>query len=229
MDNIFKAISFSKYKEIVPQFSKPIESIIGEISRARIKFLVDNNYLAFNEANFTTVKVYGFSNEFLAKNVDIFVKAPEKYSIDSLDAVAALKADISKNAKCEFIRAVKRKDLSPAIDLVSLIRPYLLSGEVSVRDVSPRLLVQIVTKASENDRELLGRRAILSSVLNDEDIKIVLNAMGGDYRKLVSRNSKTSTIGYSTNNMRIVNYLVGIGLLKNPTRTGDYIVVEKNI
>ncbi|MBO7436798.1 MAG: hypothetical protein J6T97_03155 [Bacteroidaceae bacterium] len=222
-------ISFSKYKEIVPQFSKPIESIIGEISRARIKFLVDNNYLAFNEANFTTVKVYGFSNEFLAKNVDIFVKAPEKYSIDSLDAVAALKADISKNAKCEFIRAVKRKDLSPAIDLVSLIRPYLLSGEVSVRDVSPRLLVQIVTKASENDRELLGRRAILSSVLNDEDIKIVLNAMGGDYRKLISRNSKTSTIGYSTNNMRIVNYLVGIGLLKNPTRTGDYIVVEKNI
>ena len=220
-------VGMSKYKEMVPLFNIPFESIDGDISRNRIKYLVDSNYLAFNKANFNTVKEYGFSGEFLTKNVDAFDEAPEKYTIDSLDAIAVLNAEISKSAKCEFVRAIRSKDLSPTIDLVSLIRPFLLSGEVSGKDVSPRLLVQIATKAPDNDIELLGRRAILSSVLNDEEIKTVLYAMGGDYRRLVSKNSKTSTIPYNYNNIRIVKYLTGVGILKDFSRTGDSIVVEK--
>ena len=113
------------------------------------------------------------------------------------------------------------------MDLISLIRPFLISGDISARDISPRLLVIIITKAQENDKVVLGRKAILSSVLNEEETKVVLSAMGGDYKKLVNKSSKTSSISYSTNNMKIVNHLVRIGLLKGVTRAGNSIVVEK--
>ena len=219
-------ISMPKYKELVPLLGVKF-SIPNKIQRSRIKYLVDNNYLEFNEANFDTIKQYGYSEAFLAKNVAEFIKAPDKYAIDSLDAVAALKGAISNSTKCEFIRAIKRKNLAPIMDLISLIRPFLISGDISARDISPRLLVIIITKAQENDKVVLGRKAILSSVLNEEETKVVLSAMGGDYKKLVNKSSKTSSISYSTNNMKIVNHLVRIGLLKGVTRAGNSIVVEK--
>ena len=222
-------ISISKFKEIVPLFGTPFSSIPNTIHRSKIKYLVDNNYLVFNEANFSTIKEYGYSGEFLSNNVADFIKAPEKYAIDSLDAVAALKGSISRSTKSEFIRAIRAKDLAPMMDLISLIRPFVISGEVSARDVSSRLLVNIVTKAQENGKVILGRKAVLSSVLNEEETKAVLSAMGGDYKKLVSRSSKTSSISYSTNNMKIVNHLVRIGLLKGYSKVGDHIVVEKTV
>ena len=220
-------ISFSKYKELVSLFKIPFNSIANTIHRSRIKYLVDNNYLVFNETNFVTIKQYSYSGSFLANNVTEFIKDPDKYPIDSLDAVAVLKGDISKRAKCEFIRAIKDKDLTPTVELASLIRPFLISEGVSVRDISSRLLVTIVNIAHGNDKVVLGRKAVLSSVLNDEETTAVLFAMGGDYKKLVSKNSKTSSISYSTNNIKIVNNLVGIGLLNGATKVGDRIVVEK--
>lgn len=222
-------ISIPKYKELVPLFGVPFSSIPNAITKSRIKYLVDNNYLVFNEANFDTLKQYSYTGAFLVNNVAEFIRAPEKFAIDNLDAVAVLKGAISKSAKCEFIRAIRDKDLAPSIDLSSLIRPFLISGEVSVRDVSSRLLVNIVTKAQGNDKVVLGRKAVLSSYLDEEETKAVLSAMGGDYKKLVSRSSKTSSISYSTNNMKIVNHLVRIGLLKGVTRAGNSIVVEKMV
>lgn len=140
-----------------------------------------------------------------------------------------MKADIPNRTKCDFIKSVRNKDLAPTIELASLIRPILLSGEVSVKDVSPRLLVLIIAKAPEDERETLGGRAILSTAFNNEVIKMVLNAMGGDYKKLVNNKSKTSTISYSFYSIRIVNYLANVGLLKDSVRKGNYIVVEKMV
>lgn len=220
-------VSISKYKELVPLFGVPFSNVPNKIHRSRIKYLVDNNYLAFNEANFNTIKEYNYTGAFLANNIVEFTKDPEKYTIDSLDAVAVLKGDSSIRAKCEFIRAIRDKDLAPTIDLASLIRPFLTSGEVSVRDISSRLLVVIVTKSQENDKVVLGRKSVLSSLLNKEETKTVLSAMGGEYKKLLNKSSKNSSISYSTNNMKIVNHLVRIGLLKGASRAGKIIIVEK--
>lgn len=221
-------IKQSEYERTVALFTTPFKEILNPIYPARIKVLIENNYLEFNEINYRAVKdkYPAFSSMFLAKNVTEFLKSPENYSVSNGDAIASLKAIETKKSKCDFIRAIARSELIPDSELVSLVYPLVDSGDIRVSELGIRLLTGIIAYAPESKRISLGRRSITSIPYQKDDITAILMAMGGEFRRLTS-DSTFSTIGYSFDAMRVINELVKNEYLKGYEKRSGKIIVNK--
>lgn len=217
------------YGYLAKLFSAPFEDIVNHISLERMKILVENDLLEFNENNFKTIKEQysELSGLFLAKNVSVYLLSPDKYSIGTSDAVASLGAMETKKAMCDFIRAIVKSDISPNVELIKTIYPLVLSGDLKVSELNVHLLAGIIAEAPDEMRITLGRRAITTIPFRKEDVTSILQAMGGEYRRLTS-NSASSTISYSRDAMIVVNELVINGYIKDREKRDGKIIVLKN-
>lgn len=218
----------TKYEELVPLFTTPFNEVQNNIFPARLKFLVDRNLLAFNPDNFRHIKesTIALSGTFVSQNVDKFMLTPTEYKINNSDAVSALNAISTKKAKCEFIRSISEADFTPESDLGSIVRGFLVDGDLKVGDVGFRLLVSVISTSDNDVKLMMGRRAILSLPYNHENTTALLNAMGGVYKRLTS-DSSSSTIPYSRDSIMIINELVENGYVKGCEKKGDKIIVHK--
>jgi len=218
----------SKYEELVPLFSTPFRKVLNPVFPARMKFLVCNNFLVFNEENYKFVKERypALSSIFLAKNVSEYMLSPDKFSVCNADAVAALKAMDTKKSKCDFIRAIASENFTPDSELISAAKPFLLNGELKASEIGFRLLNAIIANADTDDRIKLGRRAILSLPYDKDKTTALLKSMGNEYQRLVS-DSAVSTIPYSRDAILIVNELVKNGYFKESEKKGSTIVIQK--
>lgn len=218
----------SKYEELVPLFTTPFEQILNPISTWRMEFLVENNLLAFND------KIYKFikdnypvlSSAFLSRNVDKFMLSPNMYCINSADVVASLKTMNVKKAQCDFIRSIANADFVPESELVSLVRPFLINGDLKVGEIGFRLLICIMSTSDSDIRVLLGRRAILSLPYDKDNTTALLKSMGNEYRRLIS-DSSTSTISYNRDAILVANALVKNGYIESYEKRGSKIVINK--
>ena len=217
----------TKYEELVPLFTTPFKNIEKRIQPARMRFILENNLLVFNEENYTVVREeYGLSKLFLVNNIGTFLMAPEKYHIDSDDAVAALEALNTKKAKCAFIRSIKGNNLLPNSELTDLISPYVINGDLKVDDISFALLNAIISQAPADKRVPLGRKALLTLELDNRETADLLLAIGGEFKRLTT-NTVTSSITYSRDAVLIINHLVDTGFVKGYEKKEDKLVVTK--
>lgn len=218
----------SKYEELVPLFTTPFRKVLNPVFPARMKFLVCNNFLVFNEENYKFVKERypALSSIFLAKNVGEYMLSPDKYSVSNADAVAALKAMDTKKSKCDFIRAIANENFTPDSEMISAAKPFLVNGELKASEIGFRLLNAIIANADTGDRIKLGRRAILSLPYDQDKTTALLKSMGNEYQRLVS-DSAVSTIPYSRDAILIVNELVKNGYFKESEKKGSTIVIQK--
>lgn len=222
------AIKLSHYRELVALFSTPFKEVVNAIQPARMKILIENDFLEFNEENYKTIKNHypSLSSLFLSKNVKAFFQSSAKIDIDCSDAVASLKAIETKKGKCDFIRAIADSEFAPNAELISLVSPLVTNGDIKVSELSIPLLIGIISNSTDEMRIGLGRRAITSIPFKKETVSGVLQAMGGDFRRLNS-DSMTSSISYSRDAMQVINCLVINGFVKSYERKGDKIIVSK--
>ena len=215
------------YKKLVHLFSTPITSIPFTVQATRMRFLVENNILAFNEENYKIVRQkYSLSTQFIVNNLDKYLSAPLKYEIDKSDALAVLKALPSKKAKCGFIRSIKDIDINVDEELASQIRPFVLSGELKTEDISSPLLLSVISGASGTQRIALGRRAILTIPYTRQGTTNILNAMGNEYKRFTT-DSSSSTISQSRDAIIICNQLVRSGFIKSYEKKNNKLIITK--
>lgn len=221
-------VKYSKYEELVPLFTTPFEQILNSISPRRMEFLIENNLLMFNDKNYTYIKddYSALSSVFLSKNVDKFMLSPDKYSINNANAVAALKTMDIKKSQCDFIRSIAGVDFVPESELVALVRPFLINGDLKVGEIGFRLLISVISTSDHDIRVLLGRRAILSLPYDKNNATALLKSMGYEYRRLIS-DSSTSTIPYSRNAILVANALVKNGYIVSYERRESKLVITK--
>lgn len=218
----------SKYEELVPLFTTPFQKVLNPVFPARMNFLVNNNFLVFSEENYKFVKERypALSSTFLAKNVCEYMLSPDKYSVSNADAVAALKAIETKKSKCDFIRAIANEGFYPDSELISVVKPFLMNGDLKASEIGFRLLNAIIANDDTEDRIKLGRRAILSLPYDKDKTTALLKSMGDEYQRLTS-DSSVSTIPYSRDAILIVNELVKNGHFKDCEKKGSTIVIQK--
>lgn len=220
-------IEMSTYKKLVPLFDVPFEKVGRIILPARMKVLIENDFLQFNEGTFKTVKEhYSFSSLFLSRNISTFLKNPRGYAVDNTDIVAAMRTLDSKAAKCAFTRAIIDNNFTPDEVLAGMVHPLFAAGDLKATEINFPLLLQIIARAPEGTRAPLGRRAILALPYSEENVTRLLKAMGGEYKRLTSETAKSS-VTYSQDAIRIVNYLESKGFLKGYERKGEKISVAK--
>lgn len=219
----------SKYEELVPLFTTPFEQILNPVSPRRMEFLIENNLLVFDDKNYKFIKdnYHVLSSAFLSKNVDKFMLSPDKYSINNADAVAALKTMNIKKSQCDFIRSIADADFVPESELVSLVRPFLINGDLKVGEIGFHLLISVISTSDPDLRVPLGRRAILSLPYNKDNTTALLKSMGNEYRRLIS-DSSTSTIPYSRDAILVANALVKRGYVENYEKRDSKIIIIKN-
>lgn len=233
-DNLGRLVVFSndvnksKYEELVPLFTTPFEQILNPVSPKRMEFLIKNNLLMFNDKNYKFIKdnYPVLSSAFLSKNVDKFMLSPNLYSINNADAVAALKTMNVKKSQCDFIKSIADVDFVPESELVSLVRPLLINGDLKVGEIGFRLLISIMSTSDSDIRVLLGRRAILSLPYDKDNTTALLKSMGNEYRRLIS-DSSTSTISYSRDAILVANVLVKNGYIESYEKRDSKIVIIK--
>ena len=215
------------YKKLVPFFSAPFTSIPSLIQPARMRILLEKNLLAFNEENYRIVRRrYSLSGQFIVSNLDTFLSAPLKYEIDKTDVIAVWRALPSKKAQCDFIRAIKDIDIVPDAELASLIRPYVVSRDLKSNELGNKLLLAVIIGAPNNQRIMIGRRAIVSLPYTEEMTTSILIAMGNEFNRITTDTS-TSTIHYSRDAIYICNELVRLGYIKACEKRGDKILITK--
>ena len=233
-DNLCRLVVFSndvnksKYEELVPLFTTPFEQILNPVSLRRMEFLIENNLLMFNDKNYKFIKdnYPVLSSAFLSMNVDKFMLSPNMYCINSADVVASLKTMNVKKAQCDFIRSIANADFVPESELVSLVRPFLINGDLKVGEIGFRLLICIMSTSDSDIRVLLGRRAILSLPYDKDNTTALLKSMGNEYRRLIS-DSSTSTISYNRDAILVANALVKNGYIESYEKRGSKIVINK--
>ena len=218
----------SKYEELVPLFTTPFQKVLNPIFHARMKFLVGNNFLVFTEENYKFIKEQypDLSSIFLAKNVSEYMLSPDKYSVGNADAVAVMKAMVTKKSKCDFIRTIASEDFNPDNELISTVKPFLENGDLKASEIGFRLLNAIIANVKTDERIKLGRRAILSIPYDKDKTTALFKSMGNEYQRLVS-DSTVSTIPYSRDAILIVNGLVKNGYFKDSEKKGSTIVIQK--
>ena len=218
----------SKYEELVPLFTKPFKEILNPVFPVRMKFIVGNNYLEFNEDNYRIIKEEypTLSSIFLAKNVGEYMRSPDKYRVSNTDAVVALKAIDTKKSKCDFIRTIANEDFYPDAELISTVKPFLINGDLKADEIGFRLLNAIISSPDTDGRIKLGRRAILSLPYDKDKTTTLLKSMGDEYQRLAS-DSAVSTISYNRDAILIVNELVKNGYIKGSEKKGTRIVIQK--
>lgn len=221
------ALKLSKYKELVNCFRTPFETVDNTIQNARMRYLVENNMLVFNEDNYKIVRnKYNLSSIFLVNNLNTFLETPEKYPIDGVDAVAAINSLKTKKAKCAFVRAIKEQAFGPTPDYISLVSPLVVNGDLKASDMNIRVLTNVLNQVSSAKRLLLGKKILLSLELAKEDLSEVLKAIGGEYKRLTS-DTTVSTISYNRDSVMILNRLVKEGYIKGYEKKNDKLLVKK--
>lgn len=220
-------LKLSKYKELVPFFNKPFDTVDKKIQTARMRYLVENKMITFNEENYKIVcKEYNLSNIFLVNNLDVFLSSPDKYTINSSDAVAAINSLGTKKAKCDFVRAIKNNVFIPTTDFISLIRLLIINGDIKVDEVSVQVLILVIAHAPIEIRLSLGRKAIMSLNLQKEEIMELLKAIGGEYKRLTT-GTTISTLSNNRDSVMIINRLEKKGYIKGYEKKGDKLIVKK--
>jgi len=221
-------VKVSKYEELVPLFTTPFESIPFRINPRRMKVLVEKKLLAFNPQNceFLINHYPSQYTQFLVNNLDVFVKHPEISHINKSDAWAAIQSLSTKKAKIDFIRAIKEQDITFDSSFIAIAREFVEDGELRVTEIGRQLLLSVIADSSPATRETIGRRAILSMDYDVDSVTEVLNAMGGEYRRLTS-DSATSTLTYSLDAIKICNDLVAKGYIIGYEKKNNKIIIHK--
>ena len=187
----------------------------------------ENFSLDSSEDNYKIVRnKYNLSSIFLVNNLNTFLETPEKYPIDSVDAVAAINSLKTKKAKCAFVRAIKEQAFGPTPDYISLVSPLVVNGDLKASDMNIRVLTNVLNQVSSDKRLLLGKKILLSLELVKEDLSEVLKAIGGEYKRLTS-DTTVSTISYNRDSVMILNRLVKEGYIKGYEKKNDKLLVKK--
>lgn len=220
-------IKISDYKKLVLLFSAPITSIPSLIQPARMKILLENNLLAFSKENYQIIREhYSLSNQFIVNNLETFLANPALYDIDNTDIHAVWNALPTKKSKCDFIRAIKDIDVIPDTDLASKIRPFVVSSDLKTNELGRNLLLAIISGAPDEQRIIIGRRAIVSLPYTRELTTLILRAMGNEFKRLTTETS-TSTITYSRDAIYVCNELVRLGYIKACEKKENKILITK--
>lgn len=221
-------VKITKYSELAPLFTTPFSRIPFQIQLQRMKVLVEKGTLVFNPENYKSLLNHypSLHTHFLLNNLDSFVLHPEDYPINKSDALAAIQSIPTKKAKIEFIRAIKVQDLVFDATFVAIARKYIEDGDLKVTEIGHQLLLSVISDAPEATRETIGRRVILALDFDVAVITDVLNAIGGEYRRLTTYTEK-STISYSLDAIKICNYLVANSYLAGCEKKNSKIVIYK--
>lgn len=217
-----------KYKEIVSLFAVPLDSIPLLIRPFRMKVLVENKLLAFTTENYSVLINHypSLSAKFLLNNINDFIRHPDGYSINKSDALTAINSLPTKKAKLGFIRAIKVLDFVFDPEFVAIVRKFIEVGDLKVAEIGHQLLLSVIADATDALRVTIGRRAILSLDYKHDVVTDVLNAMGGEYRRLFS-DTKMSSITYSLDAMRICNDLVSKKYIADCEKKNGRIIIYK--
>ena len=220
-------INDAKFEELIPFFNAPFSEIPGGMRGNRVRFLIEKGYLAFNSLTFKTVKdEYKLSSLFLKKNINAYLSNPDEFVLNNSDIVIAIKSQETKKGKCDFIRAIRNNAFEPDDELVHIITPFLLRGDIKVIDINFSLLLRILYSASKDVKKTLGKNAIIKLPYSKEKMTLLLHSIGGELKRLTS-DSKQSSVTYSKEAMQIMNYLVANGYIKGVEKIKGKIVVAK--
>lgn len=221
-------VKVAKYADLVPLFTLPFVSIPFQIQSQRMKVLVEKKLLAFNSENYKTLINHypSLCSQFLLNNLGVFVQHPENFPISKSDAFAAIQSLSTKKAKLDFIRAIKVQDIACDPTFASVVREFIEDGDLKVTEIGHQLLLSVIADAPASTRISIGRRAILSIDYDQSLVTNVLNAMGGEYRRLTT-DSTTSTITYSLDAIKICNNLVTKGYIAGCEKKNSKIIIYK--
>lgn len=224
-------VKLSKYVELVSLFTAPFDRIPFKIHFPRMKVLVEKKLLVFSQQNYNFLFNHypSLCTAFFMNNLDVFIKHPDtSYSVNKNDALMAINSLSTKKAKLDFIRAIKTHEIVHTPDFVSIARGFIEDGDLKVTDINHQLLLSVIADAPASTRVTIGRRAIISLDYDRKIISDILNAIGGDYRRLTTATAM-STIAYSMDSIKICNKLVSNGYIAACEKKDKDIIIRKKI
>ncbi len=224
-------IDMSYYKDLVPLFEIPFDDISGCIlSNERMLYLISQKYIGLNIQNYETIKrdyphMIGY---FLISQIQDYLNNPNLYRVDSVVYNKIFIEIDTKKGRCDYIRAMREDDsLELSKQACLTVHGYIKSGLIRVIDLNVRNIINIIRfEQDEKDRVNLARMVVSTLPLKHADVKSILDAIGGQYRRINSP-TNISRISYDYSSIRIVRHLKELDFITDYSVRGGVITILK--
>lgn len=198
IDELFVALfsdnnlSFEVYSSLVPQFGTKISDINTSIESQRLKVLIGNNSIEYNEGNIATIN-QNFSSEifgdFLTNNFDAYIDDVEnEITLDNMTALHLLRSTLTIDDKIWLLnnKVSAIADDNQGADLANEICYYYAESGIN-SDSNVELILIALSRTDDWFVKITIINSINSSLgYQKERVVNMMTALGGGYLKLNS-------------------------------------------
>lgn len=216
------------YKSICKAFDNVFDGIkgINQLEQERLYILLNNNKIAFSEANIVILQKMAIYPEYLIHYHDDFLNnLGYTYNIGVNDALTLLNSEkFSLQEKRSIVGILSPKVITGTKIIADKIIEILLSANDIL--IGQDVLSELLTMAeNENNKVAIASQMLSNYKYNNDGISALLNSLGGIYVEIAERR-KRPILENSAGNVALLSILKDLGFISSTTPEKDGIRVN---
>ena len=187
-------LSVESFKSICKAFDNEFDGYeaLGSINIERLRILLQNNKIAFSEANVSIMQnmclyadyLMHFSNEFIS-NLNY------EYNLDAKTALTLLQSNVfTPQDKCKIIEIIDNKAVESSASLAEIIIEIILKENYTSISVDKVPVLLKTTQDEERKVNFVVQRLSEKTSKDIPAIFFLLTLLGGDYKEVAERKKR---------------------------------------
>lgn len=207
------------YKSICKAFDNVFDGIkgINQLEQNRLKILLNNNKIAFSEANIVILQGMTIYPEYLIHYHDDFLNnLGYTYNIGVDDALTLLNSEkFSLQEKRRIVEILSHKVITGTKIIADKIIEILLSSNDIL--IGQDVLSELLSMAeNENNKVAIASQMLSNYKYNNDGISALLDSLGGMYVEIAERR-KRPILENSVRNVNLLSRLKDLGFISSMT------------
>lgn len=221
-------LGIDAYKSICKAFDNVFDGFKGvnQLEQERLYILLDDNKIAFSEANIVILQGMTIYPEYLIHYHDDFLNnLGYTYNIGVNDALTLLNSEkFSLQEKRSIVGILSPKVITGTKIIADKIIEILLSANDIL--IGQDVLSELLTMAeNENNKVTIASQMLSNYKYNNDGISALLNSLGGMYVEIAERR-KRPILENSAGNVALLSILKDLGFISSTTPEKDGIRVN---
>ena len=187
-------LSVESFKSICKAFDNAFDGYeaLGSIKIERLRILLQNNKIAFSEANVSIMQNTGIYADYLKHFSDEFISNLDyEYNLDANIALTLLQSDVfTPQDKCKIIEIIDNKAIESSVSLAEKIIEIVLKENYTSISVDK---VPVLLKTAQDEERKVNFVVQRLSEKTSKDIPAIfflLTLLGGDYKEVAERKKR---------------------------------------
>ena len=204
-----------------------IDEVDENLSKERLEVLVRKRKLRFGTKSYACVHKKRLATPYILNNLTSYLSEAGTYMVGNSEVCAVMDTLKTQRKQSEYLKQISAINVYAGEDLADRICGLITKKQLKVTDINFITLRESISKCRKSDtKRSIGKKALLSRPYDKHECTQILEAMSGDYKRLLT-DTTYSMIPRDKDNLDIVKHLAENGFIKDFKETGSNIKVFK--